>query len=192
MSTNPRTLPSATGTDRSATMRSPRESGAISLRHRAQPSLLDRLTDEAPEQREEPQGQHLLSAGALRKTVLRDLGWLFNSVNANSTFDLAPYPHVARSTLNYGLDALSGKHLSEIDWKHVEKMLTVAIRNYEPRIAPGDLVVRCLPRNDGQDRHHVLSIEIRGELRHSPSPLPFLFRTDIDLESGHFDCVDMG
>jgi type VI secretion system protein ImpF len=169
-----------------------REANWASTRNRAQPSLLDRLTDDAPQRREEPHLRHLVSHSALRKAVLRDLCWLFNCVNASSTFDLKPYPLVKRSTLNFGMVALAGKHLSEIDWKDVEKSLTTAIVDFEPRILRDDLQVTCLSDGEGSKRRNVLSIEIKGRFSHNPSPLPFLFRTDVDLENGHFDFEDIG
>jgi len=38
----------------------------------------------------------------------------------------------------------------------------------------------------------VLSIEIKGRLWCVPYPLEFLFRTDVDLENGHFELKDIG
>jgi type VI secretion system protein ImpF len=192
MSSNPDNRHQTPIADGHNTLQRLRDTSGISTRNRAQPSLLDRLTDDAPQQREEPHLRHLVSHGALRKAVLRDLCWLFNCVSAGSSFDLKPYPLVERSTLNFGMVALAGKHLSEIDWKVVEKSLTAAIVNFEPRILRDDLQVTCLSDNESPRRRNVLSIEIKGRFNHNPAPLPFIFRTDVDLENGHFDFEDIG
>lgn len=75
---------------------------------RLQPSLLDRLTDLAPEQRSESFEQQTLSGAQLRKAVLRDLGWLLNATNLDCTDMLPEQSAVARSTLNYGIPGVTG------------------------------------------------------------------------------------
>ena len=52
---------------------------AESNRDRINPSLLDRLTDEAPGERSATSGGSAVSLSELRKSVLRDLNWLFNT-----------------------------------------------------------------------------------------------------------------
>ena len=44
-----------------------------------QPCLLDRLTDDEPERREESRLQRIVSLQKYRRGVLRDLEWLFNT-----------------------------------------------------------------------------------------------------------------
>lgn len=188
LSTQAATLRPVHGTAHArAHARVPLESSLVSLQNRSLPSLLDRLTDDAPEQREEALSRRFVSHGTLRKAVLRDLCWLFNCVSNDCLVDLDHLPQVARSTFNFGMVALAGRHVSGLDWKSLEKSLTAAILHFEPRILPADLEVRCLSASNALDLHNVLQFEIRGRLAHSPVPLPFVFRTEIDLESGHFD-----
>ncbi len=59
-----------------------------------------------------------------------------------------------------------------------------AISAFE-RILDSSVEVRCVT-NTGTLEHRVLSLEIRGMLWCVPHR-QFLFRTDIDLESGHMD-----
>ena len=51
---------------------------------------------------------------------------------------------------------------------------------------------RCVSDTSSLDLHNVLSIEIKGRLWCVPYPLEFLFRTDVDLENGHFELKDAG
>jgi len=50
----------------------------LSSRDRLQPSLIDRLIDNDPEQHKESLDARVLSRQQLRAAVLRDLSWLFN------------------------------------------------------------------------------------------------------------------
>lgn len=159
---------------------------------RLQPALLDRLTDDAPARRREPREGAMITHTELRAAVLRDLRWLLNTVNLETTDDISPYAWVRGSTLNFGVRALAGKRMSEIDWIDVEDSIRDAIVHFEPRILPSSIEVRCVTDTNTLEHHNVLSLSIRGMLWCVPHPLEFLFRSDIDLESGHIDLLDLG
>jgi len=53
----------------------------LAPRERLQPSLLDRLTDDEPDQEVESRERRVLSVRGLREGVLRDLAWLLNTTN---------------------------------------------------------------------------------------------------------------
>ncbi|WP_173632761.1 type VI secretion system baseplate subunit TssE [Paramixta manurensis] len=164
----------------------------LGARDKMQPSLLDRLTDNAPDKQQEPVSQTLVSHSALRRHVLRDLQWLFNSINNEAQQDLAPFPQVRRSAWNFGVAPLAGQRMSDIEWQDIQRKLTEAIINFEPRILPQGLQVRCVSDTGSLELHNVLSIEIKGRLWCVPYPLEFLFRTDVDLENGHFELKEVG
>ncbi|EIE3256414.1 type VI secretion system baseplate subunit TssE [Escherichia coli] len=172
--------------------RSRRTSLTISAHDKMQPSLLDRLTDNAPGRRQEPARHSLVSHSALRRQVLRDLQWLFNTINSEAQQDLSRMEHVRRSVFNFGVAPLAGRRMSEIDQEDIRQQLTRAILNFEPRILPQGLQVRCVCDTTSLKLHNVLSIEIKGRLWCVPWPLEFLFRTDVDLENGHFSLKDVG
>jgi len=163
-----------------------------SARDRLQPSLLDRLMDDEPWRRAEPPEARLLAQAELRAAVLRDLRWLLNTVSLGSTQDLSPYRLVPASTVNFGVRAMAGRRMSEIDWVDVETSIRDAIAAFEPRIHADSVEVRCVSDTGMLEHHNVLSLEIRGMLWCVPHPQEFLFRTDIDLESGHMDLRDLG
>lgn len=172
--------------------RARRNATTVSARDKMQPSLLDRLTDNAPDKRQEPANSNLVSHSALRRQVLRDLQWLFNTINNEAQQDLSRVDHVRRSVFNFGVAPLAGKRMSEIEWGDIQQRLTEAILHFEPRILPQGLQVRCVCDTKSLDLHNVLSIEIKGRLWCVPWPLEFLFRTDVDLENGHFELKDAG
>lgn len=169
-----------------------RNSDGVSSRDRMLPALFDRLTDLEPQNKREADRNKTISHSTLRKMILRDLQWLFNCNNNEPMIDLQAFPEVRRSTLNYGITPLAGKRMSEIEWPDIQKNLTQAILNFEPRIIPEQLKLLCISDSDDLDTHNVLSIEIRGLLWCSPHPLEFCFRSDVDLENGYFNLKDIG
>ena len=164
---------------------------ALNVRDKMQPSLLDRLTDDAPQQATESVNNTVISHTTLRRNVLRDLQWLFNCTSSEGENEWADYQHVRRSVVNFGVLPLSGKRMSDIEWNDIQRKLTEAIVNFEPRILPQGLQVRCISELTSLNLHNVLSIEIKGRLWCVPYPLEFLFRTDVDLENGHFELQDI-
>ncbi|WP_380180330.1 type VI secretion system baseplate subunit TssE [Kalamiella sp. sgz302252] len=163
----------------------------LNARDKLQPTLLDRLTDNEPHKRVESVQNSLVSHTTLRRSVLRDLQWLLNCINNEAQHDLSLFPQVQRSVFNFGIAPLAGKRMSDIEWQDMQSKLTEAILNFEPRILPDDLEVRCLSTIKSLDLHNVISIEIKGRLWCVPWPLAFLYQTDLDLENGNFELKDM-
>lgn len=155
----------------------------IAARDRLQPSLLDRLTDEEPGNPQESADKRVLSLTQLKASVLRDLTWLLNTT---SLLDAAATRHTPAGTsvVNYGLPALAGNSVSNIDVAALESLIYQAIATYEPRILRSSLRVRAHVGPDEMN-HNALSFEIEGDLWAQPAALPLLLRTDLDLESGH-------
>lgn len=109
----------------------------VGARDKMQPSLLDRLTDNDPEKKRESANSNLITHAALRRNVLRDLQWLFNTINHDASSDLSGLTQVSRSVVNFGVAPLAGKRMSDIEWHDIQRKLTEAIINFEPRILPG-------------------------------------------------------
>jgi type VI secretion system protein ImpF len=161
------------------------------LHERLQPALLDRLTDDEPDNKLEPREARLLSRSRLRQAVLRDLTWLFNTTCLRADIDLAGAPFARRSVVNFGLPALSGQTTSTLDASDLARAIRQAIVEFEPRILPATLQVRTLLDSGDQNRHNVIGVEIRGHLWAQPMPLELLVRTEIDLETGKVEIADL-
>jgi type VI secretion system protein ImpF len=165
----------------------------LAYQDRLQPALLDRLTDEAPDNRQpEPREARVITRSRLREAVLRDLTWLLNATRLSAREPIEGLDYVQRSVLNYGLPALSGQLASKIDVLALEERIREALQNYEPRILASSLAVQAIISENELDRHNVVSIEIRGTLWAHPVPLELLLRTDVDLESGEVKIHDLG
>jgi type VI secretion system protein ImpF len=158
---------------------------------RLQPALLDRLTDDEPDKQVEPRENRVLSKRKLRESVLRDLGWLFNSTRLESKDALAKVPHVRTSVVNFGLPAMSGEVASSLDITDLARAIREAILTYEPRIIASTLAIETLLEGGDLDHHNVIGVKIHGQLWAQPVPLEFLVRTDFDLETGSVRITDL-
>ena len=163
---------------------------SVDIRNRLQPALLDRLTDDNPEDRKEAETHRVMSKAQLRQAVLRDLGALFNSVQPLAALADA-YPGLADSVLNFGLSPLSGQLASKLDVSVLEAAIREAIVRFEPRILADTLQVRAQEYSSVLDTHNVIEFEIRGHLWSQPVPLEILLRTQLDLEAGQVEVRDL-
>ena len=156
---------------------------------RLQPSLFDRLTDEEPERRQESPDRRVLSLDKLRDAVRRDLGFLFNTTRLAAVQDLADYPRVERSTLNFGLPDYAGRPVSTLDKNEVARGVKRAILEFEPRLVRQTLRVDIVTNPDEHGRN-ALRFEIKADLWCQPLPVRLYLRTDVNLEDGEARVTD--
>lgn len=161
----------------------------LSFNERLQPSLLDRLTDERPFEKEEPRSQRVISLARLRKLVRRDMAWLLNAGNMESLADLGAYPAVRNSVLNYGIPDLSGLMVSALSKEDIERMIKNALLVYEPRILANTLRVRADISAERMNQNAIM-FEIEGRLWAQPMPAELFLKTEIDLETGQVEVRD--
>jgi type VI secretion system protein ImpF len=125
--------------------------------------------------------RRFLTARRLREHVCRDLSALLNAVSIDSALDLARYPHVQRSVLNYGMPSLAGVAASGVDAAQTAARIEDAIKRFEPRLQK--VRVSPEPQREHADGHQ-LSFRIEAELWGQPAPLHLVLRTHIDTTSG--------
>jgi type VI secretion system protein ImpF len=163
----------------------------LTTRERLQPSLLDRLTDDDPANRHESRELRVMSLQQIREAVQRDLAWLLNCGCLATTEDLEDFPHVMHSVLNYGIPDLSGMTVHNWDAVTLERALTQAIADFEPRILENSLHVRVV--TDAEDMHrNAMTFEIEGKLWSQPMPVRLLWNTTVDLETGDIKVKEQG
>jgi type VI secretion system protein ImpF len=150
---------------------------------RLQPSLLDRLTDDAPETKDEGRDKRILNLTQLRASVLRDISWLLNTVHLQSTQDLSYWPQVASSTVNFGIPDLAGSVATGKNTLALERAVKQAVLDFEPRILADTLKVTVRIEPEQMNRHAMLFI-IEGKLWAQPIPLSLYLKTELDLETG--------
>ena len=162
----------------------------LTQKERLQPSLLDRLTDDAPHETKESREQRVLSLNRLRQSVLRDLAWLLNTTTLDSGQNLDDYPFVQHSVVNYGIHDLVGTTLSSANVPEIQKHIHQAILDFEPRILPATLEVKVVVSE--KMNQNAMIFDIEGDLWSQPLPLRLYLRTELDLETGNIEIMEKG
>ena len=81
--------------------------------------------------------------------------------------------------------------MSSLAIADIELAIRQAILDFEPRILPESLQVKALVELSELNQHHAIGVEIHGQLWAQPVPLELLIRTEIDLETGKAQIVDL-
>jgi type VI secretion system protein ImpF len=156
-------------------------------------TLNDRVTAIVEEGRAEVEGQTLLRLNsgpqlierynetAMRASVRRELGWLLNTVCLGASVDLAPYPHVQTSVLNYGMPDLTGRASSSAAVRGRANQIAEQIRIFEPRLDDASLDVRAEP---GVGPDNAVSYVIHGNITSAVRAMPVQFLANGEVETG--------
>jgi len=151
------------------------------LEERLQPSLLDRLTDLEPTNPREARDQRVINITALREIVQRDLSYLLNTQNVESTFDADRFPNVARSVVNFGVTEVSGEFSTARRAELIRRSIERAIAEYEPRIIAGTVDVELVP---DESENMTVSLTIRADMWAQPLPMELFLRSKVDVTTG--------
>lgn len=158
----------------------------LAPRERLQPSLLDRLTDDEPDQEVEARDRRVLSVRGLREGVLRDLAWLLNTTNLLSVSDVPRLPHLASSVLNYGMPDMSGASLANMNAADLERAIRQAIWDFEPRLIRSSVSVKAVPAESITK----IMFEIEADMWAQPYPERLYLKTELDLDIAHISVTD--
>lgn len=149
---------------------------------RLQPSLLDRLTDLAPERSADGPDDRLIDLRRLRDIIRRDLTWLLNATNNEREIDPAQYPHAARSVLNFGVEVVAGDYNTQDRTMRIRSSIRKAVERFEPRLSQGTLDV--VLRQDEHLSQAVVVFDIHADMWAQPVPMELYLRSRIDLTTG--------
>lgn len=152
------------------------------MRHQPQfrQSLLDRLTDHAPQLPVEPVQPHLPSLNSVLLSVLRDLENLLNT----RSFTAGASPHsgeAARSILAYGSRdfSLANPRSQEVR-RQIRLEILRLVTLFEPRLRSAKV------RLDPVRGERSLNFRIEAVLHIEPVPIPTAFDTCFDINSGSY------
>ena len=118
---------------------------------------------------------------ALRANVRRELAWLLNTTNLESVTDLTDFPRVKSSVLNFGVEDLAGKAQSQEAIKVRALKILLAIRAFEPRIAPETL---CVEPRDASERENAVTYVVTGDISSAVNALAVRYFTDVEFDTG--------
>jgi type VI secretion system protein ImpF len=153
-----------------------------------QPSLLDRLVDDNPEQLNESRDKRVMNVSKLRDCVIRDISHLLNTHHMEGNTELDHYSEVPSSVVNYGISGLTGFSMHNIDIHATERQIRQAIINFEPRILKDTLKVN-MTRDNEKSSNHAMVFKIEGQIWAIPIPLMLMLKTEIDLETGSVNVI---
>jgi len=146
------------------------------------PSVLDRLIDREPNNRNEPQSWRSQSLKELKDSVRRDLEWL---LNARRTPAEAPASakELWRSVYSYGLPDSTGISLRSPEERgRLARAVEAAVAAFEPRLVN---VVVSVPAIEAGSK--VIHFQIEALLRTEPSPERVYFDSTLELISGEYE-----
>ena len=146
------------------------------------PSLLDRLTDEAPSQASDPPVSREESTRLFRQSVQRDLDSLLNS---RRTIVMAGegVPEVARSVHQYGIADFAGLTTSDAGWRdRLLENIRDSIRLFEPRLANVNVTLVGSEASEAQQ----VRFSVSATLLMDPSPEQVVFDTLLEVSSGAY------
>jgi type VI secretion system protein ImpF len=150
---------------------------------RAQLSILDRLLDDTPRQKEEPPITVAQAMRRLRESVRRDLEWLLNT---RCLFDdLADeFEEVRASVYTYGLpDFTSYGFGAKQTALRARRALEQALETFEPRLMNVTVTPIAI---DKEEEKRILRFLISGLLRVDPAPEIVSYETVLEVSRGEF------
>ena len=153
------------------------------LTERLQPSILDRLTDDDPQNTSETPSDRAIDIRRLREIIQRDLAWLLNTGNLESQIDAEKYPNVMRSVINYGVPDSTGDFANDERAQGVRNAIKKAVELFEPRLIDGTLSV--VSREDEKKGEAIIVFDIIGDMWAEPVPAELYLRSQFDMTTGH-------
>ena len=146
------------------------------------PSVLDRLIDEDPEQRQEKPQTIKQMAETLRDAVRRDLEYLVNA-RLRPSFLPEGLDELESSSFEYGIPDFSGANMTTAErrrkfLRNVEEI----IRRNEPRFSS----VKVIPMDSHSPLLRNLDFRIEAVLRTEPMPESVLYDSQIDILTRSF------
>lgn len=157
---------------------------------RLQPSLLDRLTDTAPEAEKDGIDERMIDLRRMREIVRRDLAWLLNSSNNETMIDPELYPRAAGSVLNFGVEVVAGDYNTLERALQIRAAIRVAVERFEPRLSRGTLDVAL--RQDERLSQAFVVFDIQSDMWAQPLPVELYLRSTVDLTTGQVDLERLG
>ena len=150
---------------------------------RAQLSVLDRLLDDEPRNKEEALLSRAQSVRQLKAALRRDLEWLLNTRRASEEI-AEELKEVQSSVYAYGLPDFTALTAgSEQARLRLRRAIERAIETFEPRLI--NTSVTAMAAEEDKDRR-VVRFLISGLLRMQPAPEPVVFDTLLELSRGEY------
>ncbi|TVP59272.1 MAG: type VI secretion system baseplate subunit TssE [Gemmatimonadales bacterium] len=146
-------------------------------------SIIDRLIDDSPRERADPEMGWEESVARHRQSVMRDLEWLLNTRRSPDPGELDGFPELRRSLMTYGPPDISSMSAdTAVTRRRLLRQLEELIRTFEPRLSGARV---RLEESSGSGARQVRFV-VEGLLRMDPDPERVTFDTVLEIASGRF------
>lgn len=151
-------------------------------------SILDRLTDDAPQVSRESVADMHLNIVRYKQAVARDLESLLNSRRVDFEDRIESFPQARSSILTYGITDLSSLSLLDPGAQgHLREQIKTAIERHEPRLTR---VRVSLDAPKGRDRQ--LRFRVDAVLTAHPQRPPVMFDAMLQLATNTYRISETG
>ena len=137
----------------------------------------ERVLSKRTVQRREGAGEE-----TLRRQLMDDLTNLLGTISLENVQDLAEFPYVQKSILNYGILELSRISVDGITSPALLRDLKTALLRHEPRLIDETVIVKL--RHEETDAGQRVSFDVRAEMTAKPVDVPLEFVAEIDVGAG--------
>jgi type VI secretion system protein ImpF len=145
------------------------------------PFALSRLTDYDPSHRTDAHSSLSGEKQAL-DDILENVRMLFSSRSHPTPEDLAAYPELRTSVLNYGISDYCGRKTTENDIEQLRQHIIEQLQCFEGRLDPESIVVESVVGDEV--RKTLLDFKICGIIRIGQISREFRFISKLDFETG--------
>ena len=146
------------------------------------PSLIDRLIDKEPGNRNEAPNARSQTFKELKDSVRRDLERLLNTRRSPVEPPLTAR-ELWRSVYCYGLPDITGMGLnSQDDQNRLARLVESAVEHFEPRLQQVSVTLQPVAPNS-----RTLRFQIEALLRTDPAPARVVFDTTLELTSQQYE-----
>jgi type VI secretion system protein ImpF len=119
---------------------------------------------------------------SLKRDLSIDLTALLNTTDLGSVIDLADFPFVRESILNFGLYDVAHLVSEEVGVEAIADDLAAALKEFEPRLDASSLVIERSELND--DVNQRVRFSVSAEMFCTPANLPVDFVAEVEIGSG--------
>jgi type VI secretion system protein ImpF len=118
----------------------------------------------------------------LRRHLSNDLASLMNTISLEAIVDLADYPYIQKSILNYGFGDLSNLSDKGYAASEMSRFIRDTLIRHEPRLIPGTIEINV--NKDAESITQRLTFDISADMVASPVDVPLDFVAEVDMGAG--------
>lgn len=118
----------------------------------------------------------------LRRHLMDDMANLLGTINLETVQELAEFPYVQKSILNYGILEISRLTVDSISSPALLRDLKTALLRHEPRLIDETVAIKL--RHEHTDAGQRVSFDVSAEMTAKPVDVPLEFVAEIDVGAG--------